>query len=79
MKRIPWIVAAAFSLFWIFFPEPTDAIPVIGWLDEGAAFGLFLYSLRKLGVGDAILAKLGRITGRGGHEIRERENGRTKQ
>lgn len=50
MKRIFWIATAVFSGIYIFIPEPTDFIPIIGWLDEATAFGIFMYALKQLGV-----------------------------
>jgi len=38
------------SLIWLFIPEPTDAVPVLGWLDEGLAAGILLACLNYLGV-----------------------------
>ncbi len=38
------------SFCWIFIPEPTDMVPVLGWLDEAAAAGIFLACLNYLGV-----------------------------
>jgi hypothetical protein len=59
VKKQAAVVVGALSLVYMFVPEPTDVIPVLGWLDEGVAGALLLWSLRTLGVspGD-ILARL---------------------
>ncbi len=49
-KRGLWIALAIFSLFWIFFPEPTDLVPILGWLDEGVALFLLMTALSRLGI-----------------------------
>lgn len=49
-KKIAVGVVGLVSLAWIFFPEPTDLVPVLGWLDEAAAAGIFLACLSYLGV-----------------------------
>ncbi|MCS7205281.1 MAG: hypothetical protein NZ853_06250 [Leptospiraceae bacterium] len=51
-KKIKWLylILALMSLIYIFFPEFTDGIPILGWIDEGVALFLFTYALRKLGV-----------------------------
>jgi hypothetical protein len=48
-KRLA-VAAAVFSGVYLFVPEPTDVIPLVGWLDEGAALALLGWSLRTLGV-----------------------------
>lgn len=50
MKKIFWISIAVFSGIYIFIPEPTDLIPVLGWLDEATAFTILMYALGKLNV-----------------------------
>lgn len=50
MKKLFWISIAAFSGIYIFIPEPTDLIPVLGWLDEATAFTVLIYALGKLNV-----------------------------
>ncbi|MCE9599302.1 MAG: hypothetical protein K8S54_15165 [Spirochaetia bacterium] len=50
MKRILWILVAIFCAFWIVFPEPTDVIPILGWLDEGLAAGILLTALARIGI-----------------------------
>ena len=49
-KRKVAAVVGAVSLVYLFVPEPTDLIPIIGWLDEGMAGALLLWSLKTLGV-----------------------------
>lgn len=49
MKRYFWLALGAVSGIYIFIPEFTDVIPVIGWLDEATAFGLMLYAFKKGG------------------------------
>jgi hypothetical protein len=44
------IVVAALSGVYLFIPEPTDLVPILGWLDEGMALALFGWSMRTLGV-----------------------------
>ncbi len=59
-KRKVAAVVGAVSLVYLFVPEPTDLIPIIGWLDEGMAGALLLWSLKTLGVSpNAILSRFG--------------------
>ena len=59
-KRKFAAVVGAVSLVYLFVPEPTDLIPIIGWLDEGMAGALLLWSLKTLGVSPgAILSRFG--------------------
>lgn len=44
-----WKTIALVSGIYIFIPEVTDVIPVIGWLDEATAFGVMVFALKKLG------------------------------
>ena len=44
------VVVAALSGIYLFVPEPTDLVPIVGWLDEGLALALLGWSLRTLGV-----------------------------
>lgn len=53
--RWVWIAVALFSGVYIFIPEPTDALPIFGWLDEGLAVVLLTTSLAKLGIRIPIL------------------------
>lgn len=48
VSKILWIVVAVLCGVYIFIPEFTDAIPIIGWLDEATAAGVVLLALRKL-------------------------------
>lgn len=45
-----WIFVAVVSTVYVFIPEPTDAIPVLGWLDEATALLILSYALRKLNI-----------------------------
>ena len=59
MKKQLAVVIGAVSLVYMFVPEPTDVIPIIGWLDEGFAGALLLWSMKTLGVTPSdIFAKL---------------------
>ncbi len=49
-QRIVWIIVAVLCAVWIVIPEFTDAVPIIGWLDEGAAAALLFTALAKLRV-----------------------------
>lgn len=48
MQKKLAVVVGALSAVYMFIPEPTDAIPFLGWLDEGMAGGLLLWSLKTL-------------------------------
>lgn len=48
MKRNFWIIVAALSTIYIFIPEPTDAIPIVGWIDEASAFAILSFALKQL-------------------------------
>jgi hypothetical protein len=50
MKRKFWIIVAALSVIYIFIPEPTDVIPIVGWLDEASAFAILTYALKQLDI-----------------------------
>jgi hypothetical protein len=53
------VALAVFSGVYLFVPEPTDVIPIIGWLDEGVALALLGWSLRTLGITpSSILARM---------------------
>lgn len=59
MKKKIAIGLAVISGIYIFIPEPTDVVPFLGWLDEGAALAVLAWSLKTLGITPAtILAKL---------------------
>jgi hypothetical protein len=49
-KKTLAVVLGALSLVYVFVPEPTDAFPIIGWLDEGLALAILGWSLRTLEV-----------------------------
>lgn len=48
--RFVWGAVALLMGIYVFIPEPTDAIPFLGWLDEGLAVMILTYALEKLGV-----------------------------
>jgi hypothetical protein len=48
-RKLAALVGAA-SFIYLFVPEPTDIIPIVGWIDEGMAGALLLWSLKTLGV-----------------------------
>jgi hypothetical protein len=50
MNRKFWIAVAALSVIYIFIPEPTDVIPILGWLDEASAFAILTYALKQLDI-----------------------------
>ncbi len=50
MKKQAALVLAALSAVYIFIPEPTDLVPILGWMDEGLALAILAWSLRTLGV-----------------------------
>lgn len=50
MKEIFWKAIAIASGIYIFIPEFTDIIPIIGWLDEATALLLMNYALKQLGI-----------------------------
>lgn len=50
MKRLFWIAIAVLSAVYIFIPEFTDVIPIIGWLDEATALGVLAYALKQLNI-----------------------------
>jgi len=49
MKR-KWIyrVLQVLLIIYVFIPEFTDVIPVIGWLDEATAIGFVVYLNKKI-------------------------------
>jgi len=57
-KKFVWMLIAFFSFGWIFLPEVTDLVPVIGWLDEGIAVILFFKSLSELGIQIPVIEKI---------------------
>jgi hypothetical protein len=38
------------SAVYVFIPEPTDLIPILGWLDEATAITIFSYALKQLNI-----------------------------
>ncbi len=50
VKKVAVSFVGLLSLAWIFVPDPTDVVPVLGWLDEAAAAGIFLACLNYLGI-----------------------------
>ena len=59
MKKKLAVLLGAASLVYMVVPEPTDVVPFLGWLDEGVAGAMLLWSMRTLGVSRAsIMAKL---------------------
>jgi uncharacterized membrane protein YkvA (DUF1232 family) len=50
MKKIFWIITAIVSAVYVFIPEPTDIIPILGWLDEATAIAIFTYALKQLNI-----------------------------
>ena len=45
-----WIITAIASAIYVFIPEPTDLIPILGWLDEATAIALLTYALKQLDI-----------------------------
>lgn len=50
MKRMFWIGVAVVSAIYVFIPEPTDIIPIFGWLDEATALAILTYALKQLDI-----------------------------
>lgn len=61
MRKKIAVALAVVSGVYLFVPEPTDVIPIIGWLDEGAALALLAWSMKTLGITPA--AMLARLRG----------------
>lgn len=61
MKKRLALALAVVSGVYLFVPEPTDIVPLLGWLDEGVALALLSWSLRTLGVTPSSL--LARVRG----------------
>ena len=57
-EKIMWAVILVFCFVWIFIPEPTDAVPILGWLDEGFAIMMVLTALDRFGIKIPFLEKL---------------------
>ena len=45
-----WIATAIASAIYVFIPEPTDVIPILGWLDEATALAVLTYALKQLDI-----------------------------
>jgi len=59
MKKKFAALLGAVSLVYMVVPDPSDVVPIIGWLDEGVAGAMLMWSMRTLGVTPtALLAKL---------------------
>lgn len=69
--RALWTAIAIISGVYIFIPEFTDAIPIIGWIDEGMALTMLLYALERLGVRIPIVHRLLRFFG--GRKLKARK------
>ena len=65
-KKNPIISAAVVAIglasaVWIFIPEPTDFIPLAGWIDEAAALAIVVSCFAYFGVDiKTILSKFGK-------------------
>lgn len=57
-KKWMLILISIISGIYVFFPEYTDFIPFLGWLDEGIAILILTYSLNKLGIKIPIINRL---------------------
>lgn len=49
-KKGFWFFVAVASFAYTIFPEPSDLVPFLGWIDEGVAITIFWYALKQLGV-----------------------------
>ena len=55
------VCAGVVSAVWVFLPDPTDIIPVLGWLDEAAAIGVLIACASYFGFDiKGILSKFGK-------------------
>ena len=50
MKKPFWTIVAILSAIYIITPEPSDLIPIIGWLDEATALAILNFALKQLGI-----------------------------
>lgn len=50
MKKKFAVVLGALSAVYMFVPDPTDVIPILGWLDEGVAGAMLMWSMKTLGI-----------------------------
>ncbi|MCC7071792.1 MAG: hypothetical protein IT383_10740 [Deltaproteobacteria bacterium] len=55
MKKKLALVTAVLSGVYLFVPEPSDLIPIVGWLDEGMALAMLGWALSTLGITPARL------------------------
>lgn len=62
MKKKLAVVVGALSAVYMFVPEPSDAVPILGWLDEGMAGAMLLWSLKTLQITPSTV--LAKITGK---------------
>ena len=53
MKKKLALTVAVLSGVYLFVPEPTDVIPILGWLDEGLALAMLGWAMSTLGVSPA--------------------------
>jgi len=54
-KKQAAVVLGALAFVYLFVPEPTDVVPIVGWLDEGLAAAVLAWALRTLRVEPAHL------------------------
>jgi hypothetical protein len=57
VKKKLAVAVAVLSGVYLFVPEPTDVIPVVGWLDEGMALAMLGWALSTLGITPARLLR----------------------
>jgi hypothetical protein len=57
-KRQFAMIVAALSAVYMFVPEPTDLIPILGWLDEGVAAMMLMWALKTLRVAPQVATVL---------------------
>lgn len=57
-QRWMWIIIAILSGIYVFIPEPTDAVPILGWMDEGVAVLILTYALERLGIRIPLIDRL---------------------
>ena len=46
-KRRKYQIAMIVCVIYLFIPEPTDAFPPLGWLDEATVLGFAIHFYRK--------------------------------
>lgn len=55
------VCAGVVSAVWLFIPEPSDLIPLAGWIDEAAAIGILVACASYFGFDiKGILSKFGK-------------------